>query len=98
MKTEFEYKGMQKSILLEQQANEEISKIIQKYEWVNHAIVHFTKDKGEKGCVCAIEVRSGAAPDVFVKDGNGKFEVSIAKAFDVLDRQLSKAKGKLFHS
>ena len=33
---------------------------------------------------CAIEVRSGAVPDVFVKDGNGKFEVSIAKAFDGL--------------
>jgi len=97
MKTEIEYKGLKTSIKLEQQINEAVGKITQKFNLVNHAIIYLIKDNGEKSCVCEIEVRSGAAPNIFVKEANGKFEVAIAKAFEVLDRQLRKTKDKITH-
>lgn len=97
MKTEIEYQGLKTSVKLEQQINEAIKKTTQKFDWVNHVIIHLVKDNGEKSCVCEIEVRSSATPNLFIKEANGKFEVAIAKAFDVLDRQLRKTKDKITH-
>lgn len=97
MRTEIEFKGLQSSIKLEQQVNEGVEKLTQKFDWVNRVIVFLVKDNGDKGCICEIEVRSSISANIFVKEANGKFEVAIAKALNVLDRQLRKSKEKVFH-
>ena len=98
MKTEIEFKGLKSSVTLSQQVNREIDKIAKKFDWVEHTIIYLVKDNGiDSSCVCELEVRSGTTPNIFIKESNGKFEVAIAKAFDVLERQLRKAKNKVVH-
>lgn len=98
MKTEIEYKGIKSGLRLEQQINAEIKKIEEKFDWVEHIIIHLKKENELKtGCVCELIVRGKISNELFVKEANGKFEVAIAKAFDVLTRQLRKKKEKMLH-
>lgn len=98
MKTEIEYKGIKFSANLENQIGVEIKKIEEKYDWADHAIIHLIKENElNTGCVCEVIIRGKINPEIFVKEANGKFEVAIAKAFDVMSRQLKKRKEKMLH-
>lgn len=96
MKRQIEYKGLQPTEHLEAQIDKEIEKLEKKFDWVNNMIIHLVRRKElETGCEVEIIARGKIAPEIFVKEQNGKFEVAIAKAFDVLDRQLRRRKEKV---
>ncbi|MCM5663310.1 ribosome hibernation-promoting factor, HPF/YfiA family [Galbibacter mesophilus] len=97
MQINFEYDNVAASSRLEEMATKRINKLVDKYDFIVRADVFFkTENTSSKdtGRICNIRL-SVPGPRLFAEASHEKFEMSIAEAYNDLDKQLRKKKEKM---
>jgi len=97
MNINFEYNGVKASNRLEILAAKQLSKLVDKYDFVVRSDVFFKTENTsspDTGMICGIRL-SAPGPRLFAQSSHGNFEASIMETVDELRRQLNRRKDKL---
>lgn len=97
MQINYTYDDVKASARLEEMTTHRLNKLVDKYDFLVRAEVHFKKENTstpDTGMICQITL-SAPGPNLFAEASHKNFEMSIAESTEELERQLRRRKEKM---